>query len=172
MSKGTGAKRDYPLFLNVAGRRIVVVGGGAVAQRKVAALIEAGAMVRVVSPTLTSRLAGWVARGTVTAVLRRYRRGDLGRAELAFAATDDPAVNRRVAREAADRRVWVNVADGSTPGDFVVPATLRRGTFLLAVASGVRRPALSKSVRDALQDPFGNAVALTLKNATASERTL
>lgn len=88
--------RYYPLFLNLEQQLVVVIGGGPVAERKSAALLKAGACVKVISPRLTPRLTRWKTEGSVEIHARPYRRGDLKGARLAFVATDDAAVNEAV----------------------------------------------------------------------------
>ena len=146
--------RYYPIFLNLKNRRVVVVGGGAVAERKTASLLKAGAEVTVVSPEMTPRLAAWADKNKIVAVHRPYRRGDLKRAVLAFAATDNPRVNQAVARESIQKKIWVNVADRSAPADFILPALYAKGGLVIAVSTGAQSPALAKAIRDDLKKRF------------------
>jgi precorrin-2 dehydrogenase/sirohydrochlorin ferrochelatase len=154
-------RRFYPIFLDVEGRHAIVIGGGVVAERKVTGLLNAGAKVTLISPTLTRKLSRWATSGRVTPVVRPYKRGDLGRgkaqADLAFAVTDNPAVNQAVAAEAMRKQIWINVADGST--GFILPAVGRAGIMTLAVSSGGKNPALAKRVRDALIKPLAAALS-------------
>src|SRR5215472_2117453 len=99
----------YPVFLRVAGRRCVVVGGGAIAARKAESLLAAGAHVAVISPSLSAELAARAARGELEHVARPYQSGDLAGAMLAYAATDDEAVQGAVGREAEVRGVLLNI---------------------------------------------------------------
>ncbi len=142
----------YPLFLNLAGRPVVVIGGGAVAERKTASLLRTGAAITVISPSLTPRLARWEAEKRIIVLRRPYRRGDLGRAVLAFAATDHPSVNEAVAREGRQKRIPFNLADRTDSDGFIVPAVYSRGGMTLAVSSGGKSPALAKQIRDYIKD--------------------
>ncbi len=144
----------YPIFLDMTERRCVVIGGGAVAERKVEALLEAGASVTVIAPALTSRLAALVTEGRIRHVSREYRLGDLAGSELAFVATDDGEVNAAVAREGQERGVWVNAADDPAHCDFILPSVLRRGELVVAVATGGTSPALSRAIREELEAYF------------------
>ena len=90
----------YPVFLRLAGRRCVVVGGGEVAERKVRSLLAAGAQVAVVSPSLTAELAALAVRGEIEHAARPYRTGDLAGALLAYAATDDESLHEDISNEA------------------------------------------------------------------------
>jgi precorrin-2 dehydrogenase/sirohydrochlorin ferrochelatase len=144
-----------PILVDVDGRPVVVVGGGRVAERRARELLAAGAVVRVVSPEVGAGLAGLAATGALTVEPRRYRHGDLAGAALAVAATDDPAVNRRVAADGRDSGVLVNRADAPDEGGFSVPAVLRRGDLTVAVATAGRAPGLAGAVRRRLEGDFG-----------------
>jgi precorrin-2 dehydrogenase/sirohydrochlorin ferrochelatase len=146
----------YPVSLVVAGRRCVVVGGGAVAARKVAGLAEAGADVTVVAPDICAEIRAGGAR----LVARPYRRGDLDGAWLAIAATDDPAVNRRVHDDGDEARVWVNAADEPASCAFTLPAVVRRGPVSVAVSTGGHSPALAGWLRDRIAAQLGPEVGL------------
>jgi uroporphyrin-III C-methyltransferase/precorrin-2 dehydrogenase/sirohydrochlorin ferrochelatase len=141
----------YPLVVDLAGRACLVVGGGAVAERKVEGLLAADASVTVVSPTLTPALAALVRDARIRHARRRYRRGDLAGCTLAFAATGDRRVAAAVAREGRRRGVWVNVADDPAHCDFFLPSVLRRGPLLVAVATGGASPALARAVREEIE---------------------
>lgn len=144
----------YPLFLELAGRACVVIGGGAVAERKVEGLLQVGASVTVVSPALSARLEEWVREGRIRHVGRNYVVGDLAGSQLAFVATDDGQVNAAVAHEGRERGVWVNAADDPTHCDFILPSILRRGHLVIAVGTGGASPALSRAVREELEAYF------------------
>ena len=141
----------YPVVVDLAGRRCVVVGGGSVAERKINGLLVAGADVTVVSPTLSASLQELASRGGIRHVSRRYRRGDLAGAVLAFVATGDAKVAEAVAREGRRCSVWVNAADDPEHCDFFLPSVLRRGPLLIAVATGGTSPALARAVREAIE---------------------
>jgi siroheme synthase-like protein len=142
----------YPIVVDMTERPVLVVGGGAVAERKVEGLLAAGARVTVLAPDLTARLLGWVGEGRVRHVVRAYRPGDLAGYRVAFAATDDGAVNADVAREARERAVWLNAADDAGRSDFILPSVLRRGEIVVAVTTGGASPALARAVREELED--------------------
>lgn len=127
----------------------MVVGGGAVGRRKIAALLAAGARVRLVDPDPATTVAG------VERVVRCYRRGDLAGATLAFAATGDRAVNAAVTAEAREHSIPVNVADAPEQGDFSLPAVVRCGELVVSVATGGASPALAAALREQLAAEFG-----------------
>ncbi len=142
-------------------RRSIVIGGGAVAERKVEGLLAAGASVTVVSPVLGPRLAAWAREGQIRHVEREYGLGDLAGFELAFAATADGRVNAAVACEGRAAGVWVNAADDPAHCDFILPSVLRRGDLMVAVTTGGASPALARAIREELEAYFtGDYAAL------------
>jgi precorrin-2 dehydrogenase/sirohydrochlorin ferrochelatase len=138
----------YPIFLNLAGRPCLVVGGGRVAARKVEGLLAAGAEVTVVAPRLVAALREAADRGEVAWRRRPFEPKDLEGIDLGFVATSDPRANRMAAEEARVRGVWLNVADDPTGCDFLVPAVVRRGGAQIAVSTGGASPALAAWLRD------------------------
>jgi siroheme synthase-like protein len=145
----------YPVFLELHGRRCLVVGGGLVAERKVEGLLAAGAAVTVVSPTLTPLLSALLTAGRLQHEARAYQPGDLAGFDLGFAATDDGAVNGTLVREGRGRGVWVNAADDLANSDFILPGLVRRGPLTVAVGSGGVSPALVRAVREDLERYLG-----------------
>ena len=141
----------YPLIIDLTGRRCVVIGGGGVAERKVEGLLAAKAAVTVVSPKLSEGLEARVARREIEVERRRYRRGDLAGASLAFVATGDTRLAAAIAREGRSQGVWVNAADDPEHCDFFLPSVLRRGPLLVAVATGGGSPALARAVREEIE---------------------
>jgi uroporphyrin-III C-methyltransferase/precorrin-2 dehydrogenase/sirohydrochlorin ferrochelatase len=139
----------YPVGLRLHGKRVVVVGGGQVAHRRVAGLVEARAEVTVVSPAVTPALEALVAPGTVSWVRRRYRPGDLDGAWYAVAATDDPAVNAAVAEEAEGDRIFCARADDRSASSAWTPAVGRQGDLIVGVHGG-GDPQRAIGVRDAV----------------------
>src|SRR5438552_3928078 len=145
--------RAYPIHLCIEGELCVVVGGGAVAERKVSGLLAAGARVRLVSPQFTQALQARAAAGEVEAVPAAYESMYLAGAFLVFAATGDRAVNERVVADAQERGLPVNVVDTNTlrAGEFVVPAVVRRGELCLSVSTGGTTPMLAARIRQELE---------------------
>lgn len=137
----------YPAYLDLRGRRCVVIGAGVIAERKVEGLLEAGAAVTVVSPEATDAVAGWAAEGRVGWERRGYQPGDLDGAWLAIAATDDNPTNRAVHAEAEARRVLLNVVDVTELCSFIAPATASRGPVTVAISTGGASPALARKLR-------------------------
>jgi len=150
----------YPIVLNLSGRRVVVVGGGEVALRKARALADAGARVRVVAPKLAP---GFAEDGRFECVAAGYEKQRLEGARVAVAATDDEAINRRIAEDARSAGVLVNVVDRPELCDFIVPAQVRRGDLVVAVSTGGAAPALAKRLRERLEKEFGPEYAVLLE---------
>ncbi|MDR1069640.1 MAG: bifunctional precorrin-2 dehydrogenase/sirohydrochlorin ferrochelatase [Gracilibacteraceae bacterium] len=138
----------YPISLKLEGRVCLVVGGGAVGERKISGLLECGAAVRVVSPRLTETVERWAAEGRVALERREFRPEDLADVFLVVVATDSEAVNEKVAALAAQRRLLVNVADRPALCDFYLPAIARRGPLSIAVSTGGVSPGLAARLRD------------------------
>jgi len=141
----------FPLFVELSGRPCLVLGGGAIATRKVDGLLAAGALITIVSPAITDPLAVFVEEGRVRHVARGYAAGDLEGFVLAFAATDDGTINAAVAAEGRRRGVWVNAADDPASCDFILPSVLRRGALTVAVSTGGASPALARVVREQIE---------------------
>lgn len=140
----------YPVLLDLSNCSVVIIGGGAVAARKAASLIEAGAAhIRVISPDFHADLPPSVER-----ILAHYTPDHLQGARLAFAATNSSEVNSAVVRDARHLGIWVNRADSGEdyPGDFTIPAQLRAGASLLLTVSADGSPSLAANLRDSLRD--------------------
>jgi siroheme synthase-like protein len=162
----------YPVFLNLTGKRCVVIGGGAVAERKVERLLQAGAIVTVISPKQTERLTAWAGEKRIELRSRRYQAGDLRGQKLAFAATGDEEINQAVFREGRRSSVWVNAADDPVNCDFILPSVLRRGELTVAVSTGGTSPALSRQIREELESYFSGEYAPLAEIAAEARRDL
>jgi siroheme synthase-like protein len=140
--------KTFPVMFKLEGRPVVVIGGGAVGLRKVCALLDAGASVRLVagqSPPAQPP-AG------VELLAEDYRPEHLGGAVLVFACTDDRSTNTQIAADARRAGIPVNTADQPEDCDFYLPATTRRGDVVLAVGTGGASPHLAGQLRDQLAD--------------------
>jgi siroheme synthase-like protein len=147
----------YPLALTNLWRvRCVVVGGGAVAERKAGDLLAGGARPIVISPTLTEAFGAWVTAGRAEHLARVYQQGDLAGAFLAIAATGDRATNAAIAAEGECLGILVNVADDPSAGNFHTVAAVRRGDLLLTVSTGGASPALSARIRREFAQRYGD----------------
>lgn len=137
--------RYYPLFFDVVGLPVVVVGGGTVGVRKAKGLIEAGAHVTLIAPKLSDEIP-------VEWKRRKYRRGDIADATFVFVATNDRKVNAAITREAKRLGIPVNVADSPDDCDFLVPARVTHGPIQIAISTGGEDPRLSKKLRLKLEE--------------------
>mgnify|MGYP001130691263 CR=1 FL=1 len=147
----------YPICLDIARLPCLVVGGGAVGLRKVRTLLAHGARATVVAPLATRALERLARQGRICLRRRGYRTSDLKGVRLAFVATDDAALNRRVASDARQHGLFVNVVDDPELCDFIVPSIVRRSQLLLAVSTGGSCPAYSKRLRQQLEKQFDPA---------------
>ena len=139
---------DYlPVFLRLQHQTAVVVGGGAVALRKVSALRKAGARVSVIAPALHPQLAAQAARGELRHIAAAFAPAHLGGAVAVIAATDDAAVNRAVSEAAQAHHIPVNVVDEPELSTFIFPAIIDRAPILVAVSSAGHAPVLARRVR-------------------------
>lgn len=148
-------RKLYPMMMDLAGKRCLVVGGGSVAERKVMLLLDCDATVEVVSPTATPRLAALAAAGRIRLRRRPVRPADLRGAFLVVAATDDPEVNREVAAGVRRAGGLVNVVDDPEACSFLVPSVIRRGDLTIAISTGGGSPALAKKLRQRLEQTIG-----------------
>jgi len=145
----------YPIHLNLQGRRCLVVGGGAVAARKVAGLRATGAEVLLVAPEATPALQKMAKNSEIEWRRERYGTAHLDGVFLVLACTDNREVNAAVTREASERNILVLCADDPGAGSFVSPATVRRGELVLTVSTGGAGPTLAAVVRERLEAEFG-----------------
>ena len=146
---------NYPVTLVDLEQGAVVVGGGAVAARKVQGLLDAGAPVTIIAPQLTHELEELAHTQRITVIRRVYQNGDLRDARVVIAATDDPQVNQAVYDEARARGILVNVADDPAHCTFHVPAVIRRGAIAIAISTGGASPALAKRLREEIEKAAG-----------------
>jgi uroporphyrin-III C-methyltransferase/precorrin-2 dehydrogenase/sirohydrochlorin ferrochelatase len=147
--------RYYPVFLDLAGQPVVVLGGGHFAAEKVTALVEAGARVRVVSARLNPTIERLVADGQVDASRREYQPGDLAGARLVVDASQDEAINRHSWEEAEAAGTLINVVDRPEQCRFIAPAIVRRDPVLIAVSTSGESPFLAAAIRARIERWLG-----------------
>ena len=145
----------YPIFLNLQGKRCLVVGGGEVASRKVQGLLDAGAVVVVVSPALTEPLLALAQQGAIQHDARPFQDNDVAGCALVIGATNQPAVNEAVSQAARQRGIWVNIVDTPAACDFIAPAIVRRGALQIAISTGGNSPTLAQRIRAQLEQTYG-----------------
>jgi siroheme synthase-like protein len=144
-------KPYYPVFLDLVDRRVLVIGGGRVAQEKMQGLLHAKPRITLVAPKLTKELQRLVAEGQIDLIQREYQDGDLEGYDLVMVATDDGAVNAAVSAEGRRREIWVNAADDPVNCDFILPAVIRRGAITIAASTSGTSPALARRLREELE---------------------
>jgi uroporphyrin-III C-methyltransferase/precorrin-2 dehydrogenase/sirohydrochlorin ferrochelatase len=175
MSRAPAADRAYfAAFLDIRGKPAVVAGGGAVAALKAETLLRSGARVTVVAPELCARLAELTLLGAVRHEARRFQPGDLLGADIAIAATDDPAVNEAVSAAARALRMPVNVADEAALSSFIMPSVVDRPPLQIAISSAGTSPVLARKLRRLIETavPFayGRLAALAGRFRQASKK--
>ncbi len=147
----------YPIYADLTGRAVLVVGGGVVAARKVGALLKRQIRVTVVAPELCPELQGLADDSGLVIHQRGYRTGDLAEHWLVIAATDDSELNRKVFADAGKARIFCNVVDQPQLCTFHVPAVVRQGLLQIAISTAGVSPALAKKIRLELEEQFGPA---------------
>jgi siroheme synthase-like protein len=157
--------RYYPIYLDLKGRDVLVVGGGAVAEGKALQLLEAGARVTVVSPQLTEALRAAADRGEITHLDGSFAEGDLNGAFLAISATDDRKVNEKVAKAARERGLLCNVVDQPDLCNFITPALVTRGDLQISVSTGGGSPTLTQRVKREVAALIGEEYGVLLELA-------
>jgi len=161
--KAKGAKL-FPLFLKLVGRPCLVVGAGAIAESKIASLVEAGARVRVVAPEATKQVRSWAQSGKVDWQARPFQIGDLDNMFLVVAATSSTELHEQIFAEARRRGVLCNVVDVPALCDFYYPAVVQRGALQIAISTAGLSPALAQRLRQQLETQFGAEYAAWLEH--------
>ena len=152
----------YPIFLDLTDRPVLLAGGGPVAARKAAALLERQIRVSVVAPEICPELAAQASNAALVINQRAYQSNDLADSWLVIAATDDPELNRMIFADATRARIFCNVVDQPELCSFQVPAVVRRGLLQIAVSTGGASPALAGRIRRQLEEQFSPAYARLL----------
>ena len=161
----------YPIFVEMQGRPVLLVGGGHVAHEKIGKLVDASADVTVVAPELTEPVRAIVEEHGCEWLERPYESGDVEGYEVVMVATDDGAVNAQVASEARALGIWVNAADDVANCDFILPSLARRGRIALAASTGGASPALARWLRERLEEFLDDEV-VALGDLLAEVRVL
>jgi precorrin-2 dehydrogenase / sirohydrochlorin ferrochelatase len=153
MSSKSDRKRVYyPAFLDITDKRCLVVGGGKVAERKVAMLLQFNAHVTVVGPVMTRTLLKLGDESKIKYFQRTYTAKDLDNKVLVFACTDNSAINNKIRKEAARKNIPVNVVDNPDLCDFIVPSIIRKGDLTIAISTSGELPLLSKKLRQKIEE--------------------
>lgn len=153
----------YPIFVDLKDRKVLVVGGGSVAGRKVDTLLEYGAVVNLVSLELSDSLKSYIDSGKIIYLEKEFREDHLSGMFLVIAATDDPDLNHRISEAAEKKGMLVNAVDQPADCNFIVPSIVSRGDLTIAISTSGKSPALAKKIRKELKDQFGVEYDLFLK---------
>ncbi|CAH2717252.1 Precorrin-2 dehydrogenase [Neobacillus rhizosphaerae] len=144
---------NYPIMLRLEGKKVVVVGGGKVAERKVTGLLETGARVMMISPEATDELKRLADEGKLDWQQRLFSQDDLKDAFLIFVATNDTTLNQQI-KDSAGCHQLVTIADDPDGSDFHLPSYFQRGRLSIAVATGGASPMLARKIREQLEQQF------------------
>jgi precorrin-2 dehydrogenase/sirohydrochlorin ferrochelatase len=147
--------RYYPAYLDIKGKRCLVIGGGEVAERKVNSLLKCGAEVSIVSPDLTRRLKELNSKGKIKFLKGKFKEKYLKDIFLVIGATDNSNVNFKVYESANKKNILVNIVDSPELCNFIVPSIIERGDLTIAISTGGKSPALAKKLRKELEDRYG-----------------
>lgn len=149
------SKQYYPVFLDITGKRCIIIGGGKVAERKCLPLLTAGAKVTIISPRITSILEKQREKGLLKHIGRNYRTGDIRSAFVVIVATDSAEINMKVVSDARSQEVLLNVVDNPLLCNFIVPSVLRRGPLTIAISTSGVSPAMARTIRKRLEQLYG-----------------
>src|SRR6202789_3140279 len=141
----------FPAFFDLTAQKVLVVGGGEVASRKLALLLRSGAKVTLVAPEIRPEVAAQAAAGKITVAVREFVPNDLDGARLVIVATSRRAVNRWIASLSEARGIPVNVVDDREASRFIVPAIIDRDPVLVAISTGGSSPVLARRLRERLE---------------------
>ncbi len=155
--------RYYPVSLNIAEKECLVIGGGAVGTRKVKTLLKCSAIVSVISETFSEAISTLADNSSVTLIQRDYTSSDLEDKFLVLCATDNTALNKRIADDAKAHGILCNIADQPDVSDFVLPSVVHRGDLTISVSTSGKSPAFSKKLRKDLEQMFGDEYAVFLE---------
>ncbi|MFC1862686.1 bifunctional precorrin-2 dehydrogenase/sirohydrochlorin ferrochelatase [Thermodesulfobacteriota bacterium] len=161
----------YPIYVDLEGKKIVLVGGGRVAQRKIETFLEYGALIFLISRDMTPKLEHYKEEGKLVYLGAEFHDDYLENASLVVSATDDPELNHRVSEAAKSRGLLVNAVDQPADCSFIVPSIVKRGDLMIAVSTSGKSPAFAKQLRKELEKKFGNhyGTFLTLMGNLRSE---
>ena len=144
----------YPIFLELSGRRVVVIGAGAVAARKAKSLLDAGARLVIVADKIDDVLTSLCQGSNAELIKSKYAKDYLTGAVLAIAATGDRQLNRRIYKDCQELEILCNVVDEPQLCDFFVPAVVKRGDLQIAVCTEGHSPAYAGHIRKKLEQTF------------------
>ncbi len=145
----------YPIFLKLEGKKVLIVGGGQIAEEKLFGVLRSANDVTVVAPQINEKIRAWAKQGLLRHVADEYRAGMVRDYFLVIAATDSREVNQAVYEEAKEAGILSNAVDDPENCDFYAPAVVNRGEFQIAISTGGNSPALAQKVRKELEQEYG-----------------
>lgn len=154
----------YPVFLNLYRKKVVVIGGGSVAERRVKELLKCGAIIHLYSKEISKKILNYRKK---IKIHKRYSSSILDGSSVLFVATDDREFNRNVLVDATTKKIPINLSDDPKNSSFIIPSILRRGDITIAISTGGKAPALSKSIRKVLGLKFGREFILLTRGIEA-----
>lgn len=152
----------YPVFLDIKGKKCVVVGGGEVAARKAERLLDCGARVLIISPQLISELAEMKEKNVINHIASPYSGNLIDGAALVIGATDDDKTNAQISMDARNKAIPVNIVDDPQKCDFILPSLIQRGDLAIAIGTGGKSPALARHLREELESKYGREYEIFL----------
>jgi precorrin-2 dehydrogenase/sirohydrochlorin ferrochelatase len=163
----------YPIMVNMNNKPAVIIGGGEVAARKVSDLLDAGALVKVVSPDFNEEIikSAELNNSRLELVKRKYEQNDLAGAYIVFSATNDSKVNNEVFREAEERGILINAVDDPPNCSFYIPSFVRKGDLLIALSTTGASPAMAARLRREIEKHIPEDIDIILEKLKTA-RTL
>ena len=162
----------FPIFVKLEKRLVAVVGGGQIAEGKVAALLNARARIRMIAPSITPQIAKWVRFRKIDWLPKDFEPTDLDGAFLVVAATSAPGVNGTVFREAETRGILCNAVDDVEHCHFYYGAVVQRGDLQIAISTNGKSPSLAQRLRQELENQFGSEYEAWLEWLGAAREVL
>jgi len=153
----------FPIYLEIKGKKVLVVGGGIVAQRKIESLLETGALIVVVSIKVTNQIRQFEKEGRIKIIGRQYEESFLENVFMVIAATDNAELNHRVSKDAREKGLLINAVDQPQDCNFIFPSVMKRGDLTLAISTSGKSPALARKIREQLEQEFGQEYEVLLK---------
>ncbi len=162
----------YPLFLKIKDFRCLIVGGGKVGERKAKSLLRCGATVYLISEEITPWFKEYISKGRVKFLGKEYSQSFLDNIQIVFATTSSKDLNSRIVKDALERGLLCNSATNPEEGNFILPASLRRGHLVIAVSTSGASPAMASLIRDDLASTYDEIWEVALKHLEKIRKTI
>jgi precorrin-2 dehydrogenase/sirohydrochlorin ferrochelatase len=162
MEKNKHSSGYFPVFLEIKDKKVVVIGGGVIAQRKIETLLEAEADIIVASKKINHQIRKYEEKGRIRIIGHEYAKNLLENVFMVIAATDDSELNHRISQDAMEKGLLINAVDQPKDCNFIFPSVLKRGDLVLAISTSGKSPALAKKLREQLEQEFGDEYEILL----------